>query len=600
MTPLFLALNAIECRTTCGQSGIWAQCDATSAPTPAPTRAAYTIAGPLLADRADDQLPVYSVDYTDSLTRYGFAPGVRVELQHDSGVWLAVGTFVSFDTDVAQPDVRILVLDQSVTAVWGGPAMPDTHWRPEPVTTQAPPPPPTASPTSLEDFCAASSSCGKTCEGDCGWSRSDGRCVPGETTTRADRRRGWGCARTDEDRCNVFHCAAQCSTAPGCGWSKHRSRCVEGGTTTLIEMGMGLCDVPTNVEEFEGSFSWIPSYNTAAAPGPMVAAGATPTGQAELRIRSDGTAMISVEVAGLTPGTEYKAHLHAAPCADEAGGHYQMPGCGPDCQATAVTEMWPGLTTGADGAGENMVASTWTPLRSDIQHLSVVIHDTPNGNVKMLCTDLIATRLSVKEFDGGFDWIPSYATAPGPMVTSGAMPTGISEMLLFSDGRTLVNVEVAGLTPGTEYKAHLHSRPCSEEAGGHYMDPNCGDECEVNAMNENWPIVTITGDGSGTGVALSEWMPAQTAQPYLSVIIHDTPNGNVKMLCSDLIDRSLLPVTTTTTEEPANQAQMAVSCSDITCSRHCGGDCGWSSKFMICKDGARTSAAEYLADFGTC
>ena len=95
-------------------------------------------------------------------------------------------------------------------------------------------------------------------------------------------------------------------------------------------------------------------------------------------------------------------------------------------------------------------------------------------------------------------------------------------------------------------------------------------------------------------------MPAQTDRPYLSVVIHDTPNGNAKMLCSDLVDRSLPPVTTTTTDEPANQAQMVVSCSDITCSRHCGGACGWSTKFMICKEGARTSAAEYLADLGTC
>jgi len=376
-------------------------------------------------------------------------------------------------------------------------------------------------------------------------------------------------------------------------------------------MGMGYCNVPINVEEFEGSFGWIPSY--AAAPGPMVITTGvdTPTGHAELSIHSDGTARISVEIAGLAPFTEYKVHLHAAPCASEGGGHYQMPGCGPDCEATAVTEMWPSFTTGVDGAGENMIASTWTPLRSDIQHLSVVIHDTPNGNVKMICTDLIATRVSVKEFDGVFDWIPSYAAAhgnvnayhdgPGPMVTTDdTRPTGISEMILFSDGRTLVNIEIAGLTPFTEYSAHLHSRPCSEEGGGHYMDPSCGDECEINAMNENWPDVTITHDGSGTGVALSEWMPAQTDRPYLSVVIHDTPNGNAKMLCSDLVDRSLPPVTTTTTDEPANQAQMVVSCSDITCSRHCGGACGWSTKFMICKEGARTSAAEYLADLGTC
>lgn len=387
--PLVAALYRLECATTCGP--LW-PCDATMPPTAAPTHTDYVVASGVPLDPT--HLRVLSADYDDAVSRYNFDTGMAVKLMSDSGAWIDVGIFTGLHHVVGQDDVRVMVFDRSVAASFGSVPAPGTVWLPYPYTVAPTTAAPTAAPTTIESFCRQTG-CGADCHGSCGWSKNVGRCIPsedGEETTSGDFKRGWTCdrARTANDRCNVFTCGVQCSQAAGCGWSTSKSRCVEGGKTQPSEMGMGVCDFADRTVEarLEGTFGFLASYNTTAVDYPSAA-----TGTATLEVYNDDTSTVTIAANAFgesRDGYEYMAHLHSRPCSENAGGHYQNPGCGQNCGINAVDEIWPNFVV-AGGSGNNAARATWVPARSDFEYLSVVIHDTPNTGNKMLCADLVQT-----------------------------------------------------------------------------------------------------------------------------------------------------------------------------------------------------------------
>jgi hypothetical protein len=68
---------------------------------------------------------------------------------------------------------------------------------------------------------------------------------------------------------------------------------------------------PTIASIAGGSFSPIAPYTNIA-------------GRALMVRRLDGNTDLSMAITGVTPGTGYTAHLHAAPCQYAGGGHYKI------------------------------------------------------------------------------------------------------------------------------------------------------------------------------------------------------------------------------------------------------------------------------------
>lgn len=134
------------------------------------------------------------------------------------------------------------------------------------------------------------------------------------------------------------------------------------------------------------------------------------------------------------------------------------------------------------------------------------------------------------------------AIAGGAQVTKGSFNTfadgpnlgyeidGKAQMVRTADGKTLVTVNVTGLSPGATYGSHVHNQACSDNnAGGHYRfdEPVPGGDLDGH---EIWPgPFTANAAGNAHGKAVV----AATAGPdAVSVVIH-APSGP-KIACADL------------------------------------------------------------------
>jgi hypothetical protein len=142
-----------------------------------------------------------------------------------------------------------------------------------------------------------------------------------------------------------------------------------------------------------------------------------------------------------------------------------------------------------------------------------VIEDNYNDKVPPL------GALTVTGFKGGaFEPLPAFATSP---------VQGNAQLVHFVDGTSQVSVAASGLTASTPHNVHVHTWPCSYEAGGHYkLDPGIEETVETN---EIWPAFTSDADGRG-------WAYIDTSSirgDALSVIIHDPASGD-KLACADL------------------------------------------------------------------
>jgi hypothetical protein len=105
------------------------------------------------------------------------------------------------------------------------------------------------------------------------------------------------------------------------------------------------------------------------------------------------------------------------------------------------------------------------------------------------------------------------------------------QMVRIGDGKTIVSVQVAGLTPGATYGSHVHNQSCATgSAGGHYSFGHAVGGGVGPGDSEIWPgPFTSNAAGHANGTAIVD----QTAGPTaVSVVIH-APSGQ-KVACADL------------------------------------------------------------------
>ncbi len=154
--------------------------------------------------------------------------------------------------------------------------------------------------------------------------------------------------------------------------------------TTVVLAAATLVAVALAVPALGGGAQVTRGDLTAFADGPSLGYSDV-TGRAQMVRTSDGTTIVSVQVAGLTPGATYGSHVHNQSCgAGNAGGHYSFEhpvvgGAGP-----GTSEIWPGpFTANAGGHANGNVAVGET---AGVTAVSVVIH-APGGQ-KIACADL--------------------------------------------------------------------------------------------------------------------------------------------------------------------------------------------------------------------
>ena len=136
----------------------------------------------------------------------------------------------------------------------------------------------------------------------------------------------------------------------------------------------------------------------------------------------------------------------------------------------------------------------------------------------------------------------STATAGGAQVTKGSFETfadaaadyqidGKARMVRTADGKTIVTVNVSGLTPGETYGSHVHEQECDEgKAGGHYQFKGAVPGGDHDDGHEIWPgPFTANAAGNAHGKAM---VGATAGTDAVSVVIH-APNG-MKIACANL------------------------------------------------------------------
>jgi hypothetical protein len=132
-----------------------------------------------------------------------------------------------------------------------------------------------------------------------------------------------------------------------------------------------------------------PARVTRGALTPFAAGiGGSISGHAQMVRNGSGSTIVSLHVAGLTPGGTYASHVHAAPCAvGAADGHYKHDPAGP---ATPPNEIWPGggpFVANGGGIANGQAVAAFTAGASAV---SVVVHDLslPSTANKVACADL--------------------------------------------------------------------------------------------------------------------------------------------------------------------------------------------------------------------
>ena len=250
---------------------------------------------------------------------------------------------------------------------------------------------------------------------------------------------------------------------------------------------------------------------------------------AALLVRMKEVLVADLYVEGLTPSTEYIAHVHRLPCEENsAGTHYKHDPA--IVEEREDNEIWLRFTTDAKGIGKTDTGQNGLIARMDAQ--AIVIHDPAEDGAKMACANLRiddAADASI-DFQGAFT---VYSDAP-------AADTGITGTATLkvspADGETTISLDVEGLDATATYAAHVHELPCEvNKAGGHYKrDTTVVEEQEDN---EIWPDVT-SGDAQVFDHAVR-----YDAQ---SIVIHRVEaTASPKVACVNLVRETEIPEYTT-------------------------------------------------------
>lgn len=100
--------------------------------------------------------------------------------------------------------------------------------------------------------------------------------------------------------------------------------------------------------------------------------------------------------------------------------------------------------------------------------------------------------------------------------------------LAIHPGGTTVTLEMTGLPPNSKYMAHVHAKPCAEEAGGdHFKFDPAGSEMPPNEIH-----LAFSADASGRGFMTAENdKPAEAAK---SLVVHPAEFTDNRIACADL------------------------------------------------------------------
>ncbi|MEO1337541.1 MAG: hypothetical protein AAFV29_17995, partial [Myxococcota bacterium] len=229
---------------------------------------------------------------------------------------------------------------------------------------------------------------------------------------------------------------------------------------------------------------------------------------------ASGYTDVRVEISGLTPNTEFPAHVHAKACNDEGGGpHYKIDDTVED--VIESNEIWPSLTAGPDA---------WAYGRIRVSHYarpeaqSIVIHDPIEGR-RIACFDLSPNADMTAK--GTFAALPDAAIAI----------TGTAELRRYAGG-SVATVSLDGpLPPNTTFPIHVHAKACNDESGGpHYLfDTTITEALEDN---EIWPDATVNAAGDLASGSASA--PTHIARfDAVSMVVHD-PDTGARLACADL------------------------------------------------------------------
>lgn len=320
------------------------------------------------------------------------------------------------------------------------------------------------------------------------------------------------------------------------------------GFTALALATPALASVTTMQQ---GSFAYLDSYT-----GPGYG---TISGRGQLARENDGTSTGSIVVSslGFSPGDTYMAHLHALPCADNGGPHYQNPACSGDpdysqsggsCPVNDIDEMWLGFVVDPAGRGVMEASVNWQPTRKDSKSLSIVVHDTPNAvsgaGAKMLCVDLGGKRSLINRTTyGTLGYINT--DADGNVYTLKS-----AKMTRQKNGKSKVKVLWSGLRADFTYPSHVHSSPCVTVSNGgpHYTRDIVFAIAGTNAIpataeTEWW--ISFTSSSRGKGKATST-IPLTARADAQAVVLHDCldsmgnadysgvcPGGKPRIACID-------------------------------------------------------------------
>ncbi len=233
----------------------------------------------------------------------------------------------------------------------------------------------------------------------------------------------------------------------------------------------------------------------------------------------DGETDLSLAIVGVTASTMFTAHLHAAPCEYNGGGHYKIDPLIAD--ALESNELW---LTGQSSDTGSLIAEASFPHLTRGEALSIVVHD-PMGGAKMACADLREDDSSILEFSGTV--APFAAATEADMTLAGTITARRSAT---ATGFTL---ELSGLDPeALGYATHVHAEPCEVATGaGHYkLNPTVLDTVEAN---EIWLPLTPTTPGSATSKLNVKHAIRSDAQ---SVVVHRaiTEVNKPKVACANL------------------------------------------------------------------
>jgi hypothetical protein len=242
-------------------------------------------------------------------------------------------------------------------------------------------------------------------------------------------------------------------------------------------------------------------------------------GRAVMARRLDGKTMVSIAVTGVAPNVTHVAHVHVAPCAAGAGGHYKL-----DPTLTTPSEdneLW--LEGPASEKG-TFVADAMFDHKTRGDALSVVVHDSTTG-AKMACADLIADDPDTLVLGSTVSAFPT--NAPGDKTIAGTVRATRTTT------STAFELMLSGLDPTSlGYPVHVHNEPCSVASGGdHYkLDPAATDGVETNEIS-----LAIASYATGTSSATIA-IPHAIRTDAQSVVVHRTVAvGNApRVACADL------------------------------------------------------------------